>query len=191
MPAPKREHLLQTAESLFSKEGFKGISVDRLINEAGVAKMTLYKGFDSKDALICETLRRRANRLEALVARVIQHAGADPQTRLLSCFDAMDIWATRDDFNGCYFINALGEFGEEDHEVADIVRSYKNSFLKQLQALCEDCHVPEPETTAQNILMLIDGATVTRMTLGDTASYQRAKTLAAGLLPQADQAQKS
>lgn len=48
MPAPKREKLLETAEAIFAKEGFKGISVERVLREAGVAKMTLYKGFDGK-----------------------------------------------------------------------------------------------------------------------------------------------
>ena len=59
MKAPKRAELVKTAQALFAKEGFKGVSVDRLVQTAGVAKMTLYKGFRTKDELILETLRQR------------------------------------------------------------------------------------------------------------------------------------
>jgi AcrR family transcriptional regulator len=182
MAAPKREHLLQVAESVFASEGFKGVSVDRVLAIAGVAKMTLYKGFESKDALICETLRRRASRLETRIRDSIANAGDAPNDQLLSCFDAMEIWSQRSDFNGCYFINALAEFGADDSDISQIVRSYKLHFLQQLETLSIACDVPNPKSFAQTLLLLIDGATVTHMTLNDTASYARAKAVAAHML---------
>lgn len=182
MPAPKRDRLLEVSEAVFSKEGFKGVSVDRLLKEAGVAKMTLYKGFESKDALICETLRRRADRLAKHVHTAVEDAGPSANDRLLSCFDAMESWSKRKDFNGCYFINALGEFNGEESDVGEIVRRYKAGFLSQLETLCQACEIPDPKSFARNVLMIIDGATVTHMTLGDHGSYARAKALTSALL---------
>ncbi len=182
MPAPKREKLLETAEFLFSKEGFKGISADRILKETGVAKMTLYKGFKNKDDLICETLRRRANRLSQHIDEVTREAGENARNRLLRCFDAMQIWSERTDFNGCYFINALGEFSNENSTAGKIARQYKAQFLSRLEEQCIACEVKDPQSLAQNILMLIDGATVAHMTLGDKNSYNRAKSIASQLL---------
>ena len=180
--APKREHLLDTAEALFSKEGFKGVPVDRLLSDAGVAKMTLYKAFDSKDALIRETLIRRAARLAAHTEEFIEKAGPDPTKRLLSCFDAMAVWSKRDDFNGCYFVNALGEFGDPDGEEAKIVRNYKRSMLALLRTLCQPVIGHDSGDLARAIMLLIDGAIVQHMTLGDSNSYGRAKGIAASLI---------
>jgi AcrR family transcriptional regulator len=184
MPAPRREHLLDTAESLFSKKGFKGVSVDRLLNEAGVAKMTLYKGFESKNALILETLRRRAVRLAAHMETYLAKAGPTPQEQLLCCFDAMREWSTRPDFNGCYFINALGEYAGDDSEVAIIVRAYKAGFLDRLEELCSACEIDDSTSIAKSILLLVDGAVTAHMTLNDQNSYERAKEIARILLRQ-------
>lgn len=182
MTTPKRDHLLETAEALFSKEGFKGVSVDRLLKEAGVAKMTLYKGFESKDALICETLRRRADRLALHIETFLKNSDPSPQEQLLCCFDAMQSWSKRKDFNGCYFINALGEYGTERENQAAIVRDYKAGFLARLEDVCRRCDVDDPAALAKSMLMLIDGATVTHMTLNDKNSYGRARDIAAHLL---------
>ena len=55
----KREVLVQTAMRLFAQGGYTGIGIDRIIAEAGIAKMTLYKYFPSKQDLIMEVLTQR------------------------------------------------------------------------------------------------------------------------------------
>ena len=54
-----RERILETAERLFYAEGIRAVGVDRIIAEAGVAKMTLYNHFASKDDLILAALQHR------------------------------------------------------------------------------------------------------------------------------------
>ncbi|NQD93703.1 helix-turn-helix transcriptional regulator, partial [Pseudomonas sp. CrR25] len=49
MASNKREQLLNTARELFYREGYHGTGIDRILAESGVAKMTLYKHFKSKD----------------------------------------------------------------------------------------------------------------------------------------------
>lgn len=184
MPAPKREFLLQTAEAIFSKEGFKGVSVDRVLADAGVAKMTLYKGFKSKNALICETLRRRGDRLAAHLETFIVRAGPRAEDQILSCFDGMQDWSRRPDFNGCYFVSALNEYSDSQNEIGEIARQYKMRFLDRLYSLCLPLDLAQPESVPKSLFMLIEGATVTHMSLGDKESYARAKAIAAQLLTQ-------
>ncbi|UZD91471.1 TetR/AcrR family transcriptional regulator [Cognatishimia activa] len=185
MRAPKREHLLNTAETLFAKEGFKGVSVSQLLDEAGVAKMTLYKGFESKEELIRETLRRRASRLHSLLAEFTEKEGLNPQERLLACFDGAKSIASRQDFNGCYFINALAEFGNEDGAEAEIARHHKENIIKLLRDLCEECDVPDALELAKTMHLLIEGATTAHMALNDLGNFDRAKHIAQALLADA------
>ena len=47
-----RERILATAGELFYREGIRVIGVDTVVERSGVSKTSLYRLFDSKDALI-------------------------------------------------------------------------------------------------------------------------------------------
>ncbi len=182
MPAPKRDHLIATAQRLIAREGFKGVSVDRLLQEAGVAKMTLYKGFKTKDELILEVLRRRDSELRDWFMRSVESASDDPRERLLAGFDALEAWAARPDFNGCLFVSALSEYGDDSAPAHRAAREHKRLLLDYVVGLCRDAGLPDPETTGRDLRLLMEGATVARLTLGQTDSYQRAKAMAKSLI---------
>ena len=59
MATNKRDLLLGTAERLFYTEGYHATGIDRILSESGVAKMTLYKHFISKEELILAVLDAR------------------------------------------------------------------------------------------------------------------------------------
>ncbi len=48
----KREQIVRTAESLFSRFGAKRVTVEEICREAGVSKMTFYKYFSNKVELV-------------------------------------------------------------------------------------------------------------------------------------------
>ncbi|MEU8010491.1 TetR/AcrR family transcriptional regulator [Micromonospora parva] len=64
MPAPRtpagsaRDRILDTAFRLFYAHGPRGVGVDTVIAESGVAKATLYKHFPRKDDLVLAYLDR-------------------------------------------------------------------------------------------------------------------------------------
>ena len=60
--ADGRERILETAYELFSRHGTRAVGVDRIVAEAGAAKMTLYRNFASKDELIVAFLDAREQR---------------------------------------------------------------------------------------------------------------------------------
>ena len=47
-----RERILETAANLFYANGYRAVGIDRIIAESGVAKMSFYRHFPSKDDLI-------------------------------------------------------------------------------------------------------------------------------------------
>src|SRR5262249_8650023 len=54
-----RQRILETADRLFYQDGIRAVGIDRIIAEANVAKMSLYKHFPSKDDLILAVLKHR------------------------------------------------------------------------------------------------------------------------------------
>ena len=109
-----RERVLETAYELFSRHGTRAVGVDRIIAESGVAKMTLYRNFASKDDLILAFLERREERWTRGVAagRRSRAAPRRPPQRLLAIFDVFGEWFARDDFEGCSFINVMLELDD-------------------------------------------------------------------------------
>ncbi|RVB44090.1 TetR/AcrR family transcriptional regulator, partial [Mesorhizobium sp. M7A.F.Ca.CA.004.05.1.1] len=68
----KRQHVVDTAYVLFKRAGFHATGIDRIIAEADVAKMTMYRHFPSKDELIVEVLDYRAMRFDRQLDRLAQ-----------------------------------------------------------------------------------------------------------------------
>ena len=91
-PAPRRggdarERILSTAYTLFCRHGIRAVGVDTIIERSGVAKMTVYRHFRSKDALVLAVLDRREQLwtrrwLEAEVRRRADAAGRSPAGHL-------------------------------------------------------------------------------------------------------------
>jgi len=69
MASNKRDQLLSTAEDLFYRDGYHATGIDRILAESGVAKMTLYKHFKSKDELIVAVLDARHERCSRACAK--------------------------------------------------------------------------------------------------------------------------
>lgn len=49
--AEKKQHILQTAQEVFIRNGYERTSMDAIAQEANVSKMTIYRQFNDKEAL--------------------------------------------------------------------------------------------------------------------------------------------
>lgn len=184
MPAAKarsdaRGRILETAEKLFYAEGYRAVGIDRIIAEAGVAKMTLYKHFPAKDDLVLEVLKSRDKKLCQAFADAIaryRNAGAQP---LAAFFAALKEWFSSDDFRGCAFINAAVEFTDPEHPVSEFARFHKREFFKLIhQAVVDD---GAPEAIAPAVGLLVEGAIVAALMNQDPASADVARDAAVAM----------
>ncbi|HAD87737.1 MAG TPA: TetR family transcriptional regulator, partial [Rhodospirillaceae bacterium] len=78
MASSKRQLLIDTALDLFRREGYHATGIDRVIAEAGVARMTLYNHFKSKDELILAALRHRDSGFRDGLVRRVEHLADTP-----------------------------------------------------------------------------------------------------------------
>jgi len=156
----KRQHVVETAYALFKRAGFHATGIDRIIAEADVAKMTMYRHFPSKDELIVEVLDYRARRFERQLDQLAQEV-ATPERKIEKIFDWHERWFSSPDFHGCLFAHALAEFGDPAHPVFQAVARQKNGLKRRMQAILEDIMPSkQAEGAAAALLMLIEGATL-------------------------------
>ena len=184
-PSPasgKRQHVVDTAYALFKRNGFHATGIDRIIAEADIAKMTMYRHFPSKDELIVEVLEHRTRRFERQLDRLAQEV-ATPEQKIGKILDWHERWFHSADFQGCLFAHALAEFGDPGHPVFQAVARQKNGLKARMQAILEDIMPPErAEGIAAALLMLIEGATLMAQMGEADAAIGNARKAAAAIL---------
>jgi AcrR family transcriptional regulator len=177
-----RERILDTAYDLFSRHGIRAVGIDRIIATSGVAKMSLYRHFRSKDALVLAFLQEREKRwtLDWLHAEVTSRAedGAD---RMLAIFDVFDEWFRQPDFEGCSFINVLLEFGELEHPIRQASTEHLATIRGLVREFAEEAGIADPEAVARQWHILMKGSIVAAGE-GDREAARRARALGELLL---------
>ncbi|GLQ78189.1 TetR family transcriptional regulator [Mesorhizobium huakuii] len=172
----KRQHVVETAYALFKRAGFHATGVDRIIAEADVAKMTMYRHFPSKDDLIVAVLDYRARRFDDQLDKLAQKSIA-PEQKIAEIFDWHRRWFRRPDFHGCLFAHALAEFGDPGHPVFEAAARQKNGLRQRMRSILSEV-MPRgrAENVAATLFMLIEGATLmAQMGQGDTALREARK----------------
>lgn len=181
-----RQRILETAERLFYAEGVRGVGIDRIIAEAEVAKMSLYKHFPSKDDLILAVLKYREEKFGEMFATLMQrHADAGDDS-LEAFFGALKDWFESTGFRGCMFINSRVELADTKHPGSKFSAVHKQRFREMLRQIVEEsAGIRVAEATAPAISMLIEGAIITAMMQQSSEPAEIAKQAAFALIAKA------
>lgn len=181
----KRDLLLDTAWELFCRNGYRAVGIDTLLAEAGVAKMTLYNHFSSKEDLIAAAMERKGAELAASLEATIESAGKNPQRRLLAVFDWLEAWFRSGNFTGCAFLKAVGEFTAKGDKPRRAAAAFKQALQDRIEKLCAEAELRSPPTLARQLMLLIDGATI-HADMHHSANFaQDARTVAKVLIEDA------
>lgn len=174
-----RERILETAEQLYYAKGFAAVGMDELRQEAGVSLRRLYGVYPSKSDIVMAVLARKherwARELDAFLAEE-----PDPARRVLGIYDFLADWFRTDDFRGCGFINAFGELGGQDEDVAAAVRDHKASFQRRVAELVADMG-GTPALAAQ-LAIIAEGAQTTAAISHDPEVAGQARAAAETLI---------
>jgi AcrR family transcriptional regulator len=177
-----RQRILDTAYDLFSRHGVRAVGVDRIVAEAGVAKMSLYRHFPSKDDLVLTFLQEREQRWtnDWLREEVERRASTAPD-RMLAIFDVFGEWFVIEDFEGCSFINVLLEFDDRGDRVRQASVQHLQNIRSFLRELAGAAGAADPEALAHQWHILMKGSIVAAGE-GDRLAAGRAREIGELLL---------
>jgi AcrR family transcriptional regulator len=177
-----RERILDTAYELFSRHGTRAVGVDRIIAECGIAKMTLYRNFSSKDDLILAFLEQREERwTRAWLQAEAERRGETPAERLLAIFDTFEGWFAREDFEGCSFINVMLEIDDCQNPVRQATVHHLEEIRGFVRDLAGAAGIEDTDAFARQWHILMKGSIVSAAE-GDLHAAARAKEMGALLL---------
>ena len=173
-PSEARRRILETADRLFYQDGIPAVGIDRIIAEAGVAKMSLYKHFPSKDDLILAVLKYREQAVLEFFRSAMERHGKKAKSPLRAFFAALKDFFESPGFRGCPFQNAAIELADPAHPGTEFVRGHKERFGEFLCGLVEEA-VGKAAKVAPAVALLVEGAIVTAVIQGkpDAADVAR------------------
>jgi AcrR family transcriptional regulator len=175
-----RERLLATANELFYNEGIHTVGIDRIIEQAGVAKASLYNTFGSKDELVRAYLETRHASVTQLLTDAVERYDT-PRERLLAVFEGQGELFARPGYRGCAFTRASAESqpGDLAEQAAEGYRRWVRELLTELAA---QAGVPEPGVLARQLHLLYDGSGQSARMDHDPGAAAAARVAAAILL---------
>ena len=160
-----RDRIVATARDLFHAQGFRGVGVEAIAEAAGTNKMTLYRHFGSKDELIVECLRSVFAEGEAMWAAMEERHRGDPRAQLLAWVREKADYVLND-CRGCTMANAAVEITEADHPARRYIEERKAAYRARFTDLCAAAGAAQAELLADALILLLEGARVSRQSGG-------------------------
>jgi AcrR family transcriptional regulator len=159
------DRVFQVAADLFYKQSIRAVGVETIVKQAGVAKISLYRNFESKDDLIVAYLKNRNAAYWDNIDRMVAKRG-NPRDQLRALIAYIARRTTTPGYRGCPFINYVAEFPDAAHPGHQIAEENKQEMRRRLVDLTKAIGVDRPAQLADALFLLIEGAYASSQTLG-------------------------
>jgi AcrR family transcriptional regulator len=153
-----RQRLLEAATTLFYEQGIHSVGVDRIIEEAGVTRATMYKQFAGKEGLVLAYLNEEDAQLRGLFTAA-STASNDPDVLLELVIEGIATDIRERHTRGCPFINAAAEYPDAG-PVRDLIAEHREWFRSTLEQLAAGASLQSPADVAASLVLLRDAALV-------------------------------
>jgi AcrR family transcriptional regulator len=160
-----RERIVACALDLFHRNGIRGVGVEAIVEAAHTNKMTLYRHFGSKDDLILEYLNYKGRKTDETWAKIEATWPGDAVSQLYGLI-RQAAKSIAEDERGCDLANAAVELTEEGHPGLKVIEEFKVQHRDRLANLCEAAGASQPDLLADSLMLLIEGARVSRRSVG-------------------------
>jgi AcrR family transcriptional regulator len=158
-----RDRIFDTACDLFYHHGIRGVGVDAIAAAAGSNKMSFYRSFESKDALVTEYLHQQEREYWAWWDGAVARHPHDPRRQVEALFEAQLEIAMTSHCRGCALGNAAAEIADVEDRLSTLVRAYKDQVRGRLHALARAMGARQPEQLGDALMLLLDGGHFTRL----------------------------
>jgi AcrR family transcriptional regulator len=153
-----RQKILDVAGDLFFRHGYRAVGVDTIVKETGMAKMTLYRHFPSKDELIVAYLEGVDRLMQDWLDEATRLHEGQPREQLLAIFTALQKLVKSPQCYGCAFMMSSAEFPELDSPGHKVALAHKKSVRARFEKLARGAGARQPGRLADELLLLMDGA---------------------------------
>jgi AcrR family transcriptional regulator len=164
-----RDKVFAVAADLFYRKGIHAVGVEEIVRQAGVAKISLYRNFASKDDLVVAYLEDRSNVFLRDWDEAFDRYHDDPRAQLRAIMTYIGERTTSDGYRGCPFINFCAEFPDVAHPGRSVAAATMRALYERFLRLAKALRVSEPARLADSLLLLIEGAYGISQTLGGGA----------------------
>lgn len=179
-----RDQIITTATRLFLVQGYNQTGINQIIEEAGIAKASLYYHFPSKEDLGVAYLLRRAEMWYKGLEEFLKEAG-DARARLIGVFEYRAVYLEQNDFTGCSYTRILSELPQRGTKLNNQAvankerqRRYFLDLVGQLDFIPDD----KKQDVVDTVFLLFDGGTLQCQVYKETRPMEHARKAVIDLL---------
>lgn len=154
--ALKKDHIIDTAQELFSQNGFYATGVDTILAQAKVSKRTLYKYFPSKNELILAVMDQYRENFKKDMRQLLA-ADISPEHKIISIFNYINEKFKCKRFCGCLVVSAVSEFADKDEPIVQSCQKFKKWELGMFYSLAQEMKVSDPNTLSYKLFVVFEG----------------------------------
>jgi AcrR family transcriptional regulator len=176
------DRLVATASELFYREGVRAVGIQRVIEEAGVAKASLYAHFDSKDELVAAYIDQRTSAWRARVETRLLGSALDARGKLLAMFDLQGELIRNPEFRGCPLQSLSAEIAAPDHPAKRVLVEHRQWLRDLFTALVTEAGLQPAAEVVGALVVLYDGAAAAALVDGSAAMANHARWAAERLI---------
>lgn len=181
-----RERVLETASALFYRRGVRAVGVDLVVEEAGVAKTSLYRHFRTKDDLVAAFLAREDEDFWRTWDEVSDRHRENPAAELAAHLEWIGERIGRPNYRGCPQLNVAAEFPDGDHPARRVAAAHKSEMRRRLNGIAERLGVRDPDLLGGQLAVLINGAFVSSQVVSADEAARLLQVAARTLVERAD-----
>jgi AcrR family transcriptional regulator len=177
--------IIETACRLFYVQGYNNTGINQILDEAKVAKASLYQHYKSKEDVGIEYLK---------LARAEWFEGLDQWTtkkntssqKVLACFDFLEYALTHNEYRGCKFINILAELADGSSAIRQQVVEHKSKLREYIKNYVNEARreqgLEKSENIGDAVYLLFEGAIVESKIYKDAWPTKTAKKIVKTLI---------
>jgi len=178
-----KDRILDTASRLFYDQGYNLTGINQIIEEASIARASLYNHFEAKSDLLLAYLDRTHQRWFEELEEFLRPF-TDPREKLLAIFDFRIRRQQKLKYRGCHFNKITAEACEEEG-VAQRVLVHKErlrGYIHQLVLRVKHRRLLDDDMLTDTIFLLMEGGLAVGAMYRNSKDTKSAKRIVENLL---------
>ena len=155
-----KERVMEAASRLFYFSGYNQTGINQIIDEAKVAKASMYQHFRSKEDIAVAYLQARH---DMWMGKLLNFVASEKKGKkqIIKSFDYLIDWLNEVEFRGCGFQNIITDLPKGQKKIKDIVEFHKDELSKWINEMLKietGYNKQQRQQLNEEVLVLIEGA---------------------------------